>query len=77
MLSVTVLFSSLLANDVAGPFNENGQTLTIAAANAGTDTHGTVTVGSGAVTYTPDVGFTGTGVLVSRANWKIGPTCCG
>jgi hypothetical protein len=62
-LPVTVPFAFLLANDVAGPFNENGQTLTIVAANPGADTHGTVTVGSGAVTYTPDAGFTGTGVL--------------
>ena len=59
----TVPTSFLLANDVAGPFDELGQTLTVTAATAGANTHGTVSLNAGVVTYTPDAGFTGTAVI--------------
>jgi RHS repeat-associated protein len=55
--------SFLLANDVAGPFNESNQTLTVTAATAGAATHGTVTLSAAGVTYTPDPGFAGTSVI--------------
>ena len=49
----------LLANDVPGPANESGQTLTLTAVNAGPDTHGTVSLAGGTITYIPDAGFAG------------------
>jgi RHS repeat-associated protein len=55
--------SFLLANDVAGPFNESNQTLTVTSATAGAATHGTVTLTAAGVTYTPDAGFTGTSII--------------
>ncbi len=60
---VTVATSFLLSNDVPGPFDELGQTLIVTAANAGADTHGTVSLNAGNVTYTPDQGFVGTAVI--------------
>ncbi|HEX3111549.1 MAG TPA: Ig-like domain-containing protein, partial [Thermoanaerobaculia bacterium] len=45
--------SDLTANDVAGPANESSQTLTVASVSPTADTHGTVTLSSGQVTYTP------------------------
>jgi RHS repeat-associated protein len=60
---VTVATSFLLANDVAGPFNESSQILTVTSATAGAATHGTVTLSAAGVTYTPDQGFTGTSVI--------------
>jgi RHS repeat-associated protein len=60
---VAVPASFLLSNDVAGPFDEAGQTLTVTAATAGADTHGTVSLNAGIVTYTPDQGFVGTAVI--------------
>jgi RHS repeat-associated protein len=55
--------SFLLANDVAGPFNESNQTLTVSSVTAGAATHGTVTLTAAGVTYTPDAGFTGTSII--------------
>ena len=52
--------ATLLANDVAGPSNEAGQALAVTAVAAGADTHGTVTLADGTITYTPDAGFAGT-----------------
>jgi Bacterial Ig domain/Cadherin-like domain len=59
----TVPTSLLLANDVPGPFDELGQTLTVTVATAGPDTHGTVSLTADSVVYTPDTGFTGTAVI--------------
>ena len=51
--------ASLLANDVAGPANEANQTLHVSAVNGGADTHGTVSLTNGTITFTPDGGFSG------------------
>ncbi|HEY2094256.1 MAG TPA: DNA/RNA non-specific endonuclease [Thermoanaerobaculia bacterium] len=51
--SVTFPASDLTSNDSAGPANESGQTLTVTAVNSTADTHGTVTLNNGEVTYTP------------------------
>jgi RHS repeat-associated protein len=59
----TVPTSFLLANDVPGPADESGQTLTVTAATAGPDTHGTVSLVGGSVIYTPDAGFTGAAII--------------
>ena len=51
--------ASLLANDTAGPSNEATQTIAITSVTAGADTHGTVTLDAGLVTFIPDVTFVG------------------
>jgi endonuclease G len=51
--------SELTANDVAGPANENGQTLTVTGVNATANTHGTVALSGGMIIYSPDVNFSG------------------
>jgi hypothetical protein len=53
--------ATLLINDVTGPANEAGQVLVVTAVLGGADTHGTVTLDGGVITYTLDAaGFTGT-----------------
>jgi RHS repeat-associated protein len=61
--AVTLPATLLLSNDVAGPFDEASQTLTVTAVTAGTSTHGTASLGGGSVTYTPDPGFVGASVI--------------
>jgi YD repeat-containing protein len=51
--------STLLANDVPGPANESDQLLTVTAVAPSADTHGTVSLEDGTVTYTPAPGFSG------------------
>ena len=60
---VTVPAATLAANDDAGPFDEAAQTLTVTAVTATADSHGTVVLADGNVTYTPEAGFIGTGVI--------------
>ena len=55
--SLTIDDLFLLANDIPGPANEAGQSLTLTAVTAGPDTHGTVTLAGGDVTFVPDQGF--------------------
>src|SRR5262249_46174875 len=43
----------LTANDVAGPANESGQTLTVTSVTATANTHGTVALSNGMVIYSP------------------------
>jgi endonuclease G len=49
----------LTANDVAGPANENGQTLTVTGVSATANTHGTVALSGGMIIYSPDANFSG------------------
>src|SRR5262249_1260381 len=49
----------LLANDIPGPANESGQSLSLGGLAAGPDTHGTVVFAHGEITFTPDPGFSG------------------
>jgi endonuclease G len=49
----------LTANDVAGPADENGQTLTVTGVIATANTHGTVALSGGTVIYLPDANFSG------------------
>ena len=52
--SVTI---AVLTNDVTGPANESGQTLTVTAASA---LHGTVAIhGDGTLTYAPNANYNG------------------
>ena len=59
----TVTAASLVVNDAPGPFDERDQTLTVTAVRATADSHGSVALSAGTITYTPDAGFTGTGVV--------------
>ena len=49
----TILFADLTGNDVKGPANEAGQTLTVTAVNNGTAVGGTVAIVAGHVEFTP------------------------
>jgi hypothetical protein len=51
--------STLSSNDSAGPANENVQVLTVTSVSATGDTHGTVSLSSGTVTYSPDANYNG------------------
>jgi DNA/RNA endonuclease G (NUC1) len=51
--------SDLTANDAAGPANESGQTLRVNSVGTTADTHGTLALVNGQVTYTPVANFNG------------------
>src|SRR2546426_490872 len=51
--------SDLTANDSAGPANESGQTLTVTSVSATANTHGTVSLSSGTVSYSPASNYNG------------------
>jgi hypothetical protein len=57
--SITFPASDLTTNDSAGPANESGQTLTVTSVTPTADTHGTVSLSSGQVTYTPTPLYSG------------------
>ncbi|HYE13182.1 MAG TPA: DNA/RNA non-specific endonuclease, partial [Pyrinomonadaceae bacterium] len=49
----------LTSNDGAGAADESGQTLSVASVTATADTHGSVSLAAGQVTYTPDADYNG------------------
>jgi hypothetical protein len=51
--------SDLTANDSAGPANESGQTLTVSSVTPTANTHGTVSLNSGTVSYQPAANYNG------------------
>src|SRR5678816_1836702 len=51
--------SNLTSNDSAGPANENVQVLTVTSVSSTVDTHGTVSLSSGTITYSPDQNYNG------------------
>ncbi|HJT66927.1 MAG TPA: Ig-like domain-containing protein, partial [Pyrinomonadaceae bacterium] len=51
--------STLTSNDSAGPANENAQVLTVTSVSATANTHGTVSLSSGTVTYSPAANYNG------------------
>jgi DNA/RNA endonuclease G (NUC1) len=51
--------ADLTVNDTAGPASESGQTLTVTSVAATGDTHGTVSLNGGQVTYVPAGSFNG------------------
>jgi hypothetical protein len=57
--SVHITASDLATNDSAGPANENAQVLTVSSVSATADTHGTVSLSSGTITYSPDANYNG------------------
>jgi VCBS repeat-containing protein len=56
---LTFPVSDLTANDSPGPSDESGQTLTVTAVTATANTHGSVSLAAGNVTYTPAANFNG------------------
>lgn len=56
---VTFAATELATNDSTGPANESGQTLTVTTVSATADTHGTVSLVAGQVTYQPAANFNG------------------
>jgi hypothetical protein len=55
----TFTVAELLANDLKGPANESGQTLTITSVSATSAQGGTVSLSGGVITYTAPAGITG------------------
>jgi endonuclease G len=51
--------STLTSNDSAGPANENVQVLTVTSVSATADTHGTVSLSTGVVSYSPAANYNG------------------
>jgi DNA/RNA endonuclease G (NUC1) len=51
--------SDLTANDAAGPANESGQTLTVTSVSGTANTHGSVSLSAGQITYSPDADYNG------------------
>src|SRR5262249_28027706 len=59
--------TSLLANDQRGPANEAGQSLPVTSVGGSADTHGSVSVTDGTVTYVPDDAFLGAATFTYTA----------
>jgi DNA/RNA endonuclease G (NUC1) len=57
--NVEIAASNLTSNDSAGPANENVQVLTVTSVSATAGTHGTVSLSSGTITYSPDQNYNG------------------
>ena len=57
--ALTFAASDLTANDSPGPADESNQTLTVTAVSPTADTHGTVALAAGQVTYTPAADYNG------------------
>jgi len=51
--------ASLTTNDSAGPANESSQTLTVTSVTATANTHGSVMLSSGTISYSPDANYNG------------------
>ncbi len=56
---VNISALDLTTNDSAGPANESSQTLTVTTVSSTVDTHGSVVLNSGIVTYTPEANYHG------------------
>ncbi|HMC70204.1 MAG TPA: Ig-like domain-containing protein, partial [Mycobacteriales bacterium] len=57
--ALTFASSDLTANDSPGPANEAGQALNVTNVTSTASTHGSVTLNSGQITYTPATGYAG------------------
>jgi DNA/RNA endonuclease G (NUC1) len=57
--ALTFAASDLTANDSTGPSNESSQTLTVTSVSSTVDTHGSVALDGGNVTYTPAPNYNG------------------
>ena len=57
--NLEITASDLTTNDSAGPSNETVQVLTVTSVTETVDTHGTVTLSSGTITYSPALNYNG------------------
>ncbi|MEK6374951.1 MAG: DNA/RNA non-specific endonuclease [Acidobacteriota bacterium] len=57
--TLTFAASDLTSNDSAGPANESGQSLTVVSVSSTADTHGSVSLAGGQVTYSPAANYNG------------------
>src|SRR5262249_16408651 len=57
--NLEITASNLAANDSPGPANESAQVLTVTSVSATADTHGTVSLSSGTITYSPEANYNG------------------
>src|SRR6185295_9900781 len=57
--SLQITAANLATNDSAGPANENAQALTVTSVSATANTHGSVSLSSGTITYSPDSNYNG------------------
>ncbi len=58
-VNLQITASNLTANDSAGPANESAQVLTVTSVSSTADTHGTVSLSSGTISYSPDQNYNG------------------
>jgi hypothetical protein len=58
-LALTISAADLTTNDPAGPPNESLQTLTVTGVSPSANTHGSVTLDNGTITYTPAANYNG------------------
>jgi hypothetical protein len=58
-VTLQITASDLTTNDSAGPSNENVQVLTVTSVSSTIDTHGTVSLSSGTISYSPDQNYNG------------------
>src|SRR4029079_5660917 len=57
--AVNLSAANFTSNDSAGPADESAQTLTVTSVTATANTHGTVSLNSGTVTYSPASNYNG------------------
>jgi len=74
--TLAFLASDLTANDSAGPADESGQTLAVTGVAATTDTHGSVTLSGGQVSYVPDLNYNGAASFTYRVCDNGAPVLC-
>src|ERR1051325_9644669 len=58
-LALTISAADLTVNDQAGPANESVQTVTVTSVSSTADTHGSVSLDNGTITYTPAANYNG------------------
>ena len=58
-MTLNLTAATLTGNDSAGPANESAQIFSLINVSATADTHGSVTLANGVVSYSPDPGYSG------------------
>ncbi len=79
--SLNLVAADLTQNDSAGPANENTQSLTVSSVTATADTHGTITLVNGTITYLPETNYNGAASFMyevcddGKTNGVSAPSC--
>ncbi|HEY8183272.1 MAG TPA: Ig-like domain-containing protein [Thermoanaerobaculia bacterium] len=68
--------SDLTANDAAGPANESGQSLTVTTVASNANTHGSVALAGGQITYTPEADYNGPAAFTYQVCDNGAPSLC-